>query len=61
MPLDLLDLPKLVGPSASVVRSLGASLRKRSDGGKKITKAEAKEIGQTLVKLGEAFLAAAVD
>lgn len=61
MPLTLLDLPALVKPSAALIRELARALRKTSDGGKKITRDEARAIGEKLVALGQAFLKAAAD
>lgn len=61
MPLTLLDIPTLLGPSVTVVKRLANALRKNSAGGREVTKDEARAIGADLVKLGEAFLAAAAD
>jgi hypothetical protein len=61
MPLTLLDIPQLLGPAGVVVKRVASALRKNSAGGGKVTKAEAREIGEAFLALGKKFLDAAAD
>ena len=59
MPLDLADLPALVRTALPVLREILHAVRLHSDGGRAITRAEAGQIGERLLDLGRAFVAAA--
>lgn len=61
MPLDLSDVPPLVLEGLRVLDTVRRGLRKKSEGGKKLTTEEKREIGEALVKLGERFLLEAAD
>ena len=59
MPLDLADLLPLVRSAIPVLREILHAVRLHSDGGRAITRAEAGQIGERLLELGRAFVAAA--
>jgi len=61
MPLTPLDAITIAPHLVATLRKLATSLRKRSDGGKRITPAEAKAIAEELRALGDAVLRAVVD
>jgi hypothetical protein len=59
MPLTVLDIPAIAKAAGPVVKEIAKDLRRDSDGGKKITKDEARRIGEKLRTLAEQFLEAA--
>ena len=61
MPLTLDDAVPLAKAAVPVLRSIARSLSRKSEGGRKITREEAREIGEKLAKLASAFAAEALD
>ena len=61
MPFDLSDAPPIVLSTLRALDEVRRSLRKKSDGGRRITPAEQREIGARLRALGETLLREAAD
>lgn len=61
MPLDISDAPSLVPAVLPVLRTFVRALRRSSEGGRKLTKSELRDIGQKLVDIGTALLKEAAD
>jgi hypothetical protein len=56
MKLEPLDLFDVASKLERVVHEIRVAARKSSDGGKKITKAEGRKIGERVVALGKSVL-----
>lgn len=59
MSLDAGDLPSLLRTALPVVREVLHALRLHSEGGRAITRDEARRIGERLAELGAALMRAA--
>ena len=61
MPLDASDVPPLIKEALDVLGAIGKGVRKKSAGGRILTREEKQAIGKELKELGERFLAEALD